>query len=89
MARNRIKLLPWPSSSPDMNPIETLWAIIKQKLQKFTLTSKNDLISKFLNITVRDNEVKRLLDETCRKLVDGMPARVEALYQARGGHTKY
>ena len=26
-------LLPWPSNSPDMNPIETIWAIIKQKLK--------------------------------------------------------
>ena len=89
MREEGIQVLDWPSSSPDMNPIETLWAVIKQKLRQTTLTSKTALINAVLNICMRDTEMREKINETCRKLVDAMPLRVEALLQAKGGHTKY
>ncbi|KAF7686599.1 Transposable element Tcb2 transposase [Cucumispora dikerogammari] len=33
MSRNNIDVLVWLSMSPDLNPIENLWAYIKQKLR--------------------------------------------------------
>ena len=50
MVDRGVNVLPWPSNSPDMNPIETLWAVIKARLRQHTLTRKNDLINKFLDI---------------------------------------
>ena len=72
-----------------MNPIETLWAVIKARMRSKTFTSKVELINGLLDTCVRDNNVSRLLTDTCQKLVDGMPARVEALVKARGSYTKY
>lgn len=89
MAQQDIEILDWPSSSPDMNPIETLWAVIKQKLREKSLTSRQMLINELLNICTRDGEVRDRLTETCTKLVEAMPKRVDTLYKARGGHTKY
>ena len=64
--------LSWPPGSPDMSPIETLWAIIKAKLRAITFSSKPQLINALLNICCRDNEVHPLLNEACKKLIDGM-----------------
>ncbi|MEZ0498438.1 transposase, partial [Sphingomonas sp. IW22] len=89
MHNKGIDILPWPPCSPDMNPIETLWAVIKDKLRKLTITNKNELINKILGICHRDNEVNAKLRETCVKLVDGMPRRIDALIKGNGGHTKF
>jgi transposase len=29
---NKINMLDWPGDSPDMNPIENLWSILKKRL---------------------------------------------------------
>ena len=34
-----IKMLDWPGSTPDLNPIENLWAILKDKVIDEHLTS--------------------------------------------------
>ncbi len=41
-----IKLLPWPAHSPDMNPIENAWVILKRNLRQYSTypASKNALI---------------------------------------------
>ena len=53
----------WPSQSPDLNPIEHLWAIIKQKLSGFR--AKNDL-----ELFKKVEEIWYSIEpKTCQKLV--------------------
>lgn len=38
------RILPHPAKSPDLNPIEHVWAILKHKIEKMMPKDKNQLI---------------------------------------------
>ncbi len=44
------KIIEWPSQSPDMNPIENLWAYIYQQL--FGFKSKAEMNSKIVEFGI-------------------------------------
>ena len=78
-----LKVLAWPSQSPDLNPIEHLWKIVKQKRIGVKATSADDLFQKVTNIW---NEIPIT---TLKTLIESMPRRVQAVIDAKGQHTKY
>ena len=45
-----IPLLSWPGNSPDMNPIENVWELVKREMAKDMITSKQQLISKLIEV---------------------------------------
>lgn len=81
--RSGIVTLDWPSQSPDANPIENVWAYIKQKLRgKRTHTLKQ------LSCEIR--RIWRSLPlEYAVKLVESMPRRCQAIIDAGGDWTHY
>ena len=83
MEENSIPLLPWPSQSPDLNPIENLWSILEQKLEKRTCNNEQELFK-----TLED-EWKRLPIDLLTRLVASMPRRCQAVIDVKGGHTKW
>lgn len=80
-----VEHLPWPACSPDMNPIENLWAEVTRRINKLDHQPSNvaeyrqAVMDAWAGIPVR----------TLESLVDSMPRRVRALRDARGGHTRY
>lgn len=80
-----LTVLDWPGNSPDINPIENLWAIIKRRLQKEDCSTMQKLISAVIKVWYHDEE----LAEMCSNLVESMPNRVQMLVKARGGHISY
>src|SRR5262249_54109615 len=85
LANQSFEILDWPSQSPDLNPIEHLWFIVKRRLKEYPTRPKNDD-----ELWDRVVEIWNALDiETCRRLVDSMPRRLAAVIRARGGSTKY
>lgn len=81
--RNDIEVLEWPAQSPDLNPIEHLWAHIKLELKKFPATSVSDLKVKLVDIW------NGISVEVCEKLVKSMPKRVEQVMRNKGGASSY
>lgn len=75
------KLMTWPPSSPDMNPIEKLWGVMKNKLTGQRFANEAQLKSSVLQIW---REMPETLIESC---LNGVPARVAKLLAARGGYT--
>lgn len=82
---HRVRLLPWAGNSPDMNPIESLWCILKDEIHETSITTKQQLIQRLIRVWFHSNRIKEL----CKKLINGMPRRVKALMAAKGCQTKY
>ena len=75
---------PWPGSSPDLNPIENCWAMVKRKVSKLRLTSVEDLRSKLKLVWEQ-----QITAEYCCDLIEFMPSRIAAVLETKGCTTKY
>lgn len=79
-----LTVLEWPANSPDMNPIEHLWDILKRQLRQQgppnTLEELAERIQQAWNDIPQDQ---------IGRLIQSMPRRCAELMQARGGHTHY
>ena len=83
--RNGIKRLPWPNQSPDMNPIEHLWATLDRDARK--KSRKPTSWAELLNL-LREAWAE-IPQERISELVSSMPEIVKALKSANGESTKY
>ena len=85
LRRNRVKTFDWPPSSPDLNPIEHLWAEVDRCLRKLpgNISSEKDLWEK-IQVVWEQIDV-----ETCTNLIRSMPERVRDVIRARGGYTRW
>lgn len=81
---NRTQLLEWPGNSPDMNPIENLWAILKMKVRNKMPSGRTSLIAAIIRCWFDE-----ITPELCLKLADSMPKRLQSVIANKGGHTKY
>lgn len=82
--KNKVELLDWPGNSPDLNPIENLWARLKRAVAAKRPSNKRQLTEAVIHawhhiIAPTDLE----------KLVDSMPSRCDAVIKAKGYPTRY
>ena len=80
----KIQILDWLGNSPDSNPIENLWTILRDKVSE-----KQPANTKELEEAIKAVWVLELSAEYCRSLMKSMPRRLEAVNKAKRGPTKY
>ena len=74
-------LLKWPSSSPDLSPIEALWAWMEQQL------GPGEVIKTTTDLAARLNAIRDSITvEQLRALLKGMEARMRRCLDRQGGH---
>jgi len=85
-----VQKLPLPANSPDLNPIENAWHILKVRLRKrFTQniserpTSENELWA------IMEEEWDAINQETIDGLIESMVERVDAIVAVNGNHIKW
>ncbi len=78
-----VTVLDWPANSPDLNPIENLWGIVKRKMRDTRPNNVDDL-----KATVKETWASTP-PQQCHKLITSMPRRIEAVIKAKGAPTKY
>ena len=80
-----IEIMDWPASSPDLNPIENVWKLMKDNIQKHE------------NFPRTVNELKTALKKEwsnfdtsiLREVADSMLRRIEVVLEAKGGPIDY
>ena len=78
-------MLKWLSHSPNLNPIENLWSILKRRLLQY-----EEQPDGILELWSRIEDVwEPITQSECQKLIESMPKRIKAVYNARGGRTNY
>ena len=85
LSKQSFKTLDWPAQSPDLNPIEHLWSIVKRRLNEYESPPKG-----MNQLWERVEEIwSKISPETCERLIESMPRRIKAVLEAKGKWTDY
>ena len=93
VSKHGLTIMNWPANSPDLSPIENLWAHLKHELRKRypdtgTLKGSPQTIKAILR--ERLHEIWwDIGEEVLRKLVESMPKRVQEVITARGWYMSH
>ena len=84
LLENNVRLLDWPACSPDLNPIEHIWDLLKRKVR--SLPQPENLLN-LENVLL--NQWQNIAQNTIQTYIGSMRRRCQAVIQANGGHTRY
>lgn len=81
--KNHIDRIAWPSNSPDMNPIENVWNILKNRIGELGVSNLTELEK---HIKIEWSNLPQNLAET---LVSSMPNRMKQVIERKGDSIDY
>jgi transposase len=83
IAENGIRTINWPSNSPDLNPIENMWHIVKNNVEK-RMPRNIEELKRFMT-----EEWDAIPDETVKNLILSMRNRCELVLEENGDRIMY
>lgn len=81
-----IRILPWPSRSPDLSPIEHLWDELGRRIYRSEAQIPTTLDSLAQRL---QEEFSAIPQETICNLIRSVPNRLQECFRRSGGHTRY
>ncbi|KAI0993653.1 hypothetical protein K3495_g14531 [Podosphaera aphanis] len=80
----------WPPYSPDLNPIEHVWKLMKDYIAYHypDLAPENNRSQDELRRIMAEAWDKAMDENELEKLVESMPSRIRAVCEAQGGNSK-
>ena len=82
---HEFEVMVWPPQSPDLNPIEHLWFILKRRLAEYSEPPKG-ILEFWEHIQVEWDKIEVA---QCQELIESMPRRIREVIRAKGGYTSY
>ena len=68
----------WPANSPDLSPIEELWAIVEERLNYYDFKDLEEMTRKLLWVW------NRIPKRICKNLIDSFDKKLELLAERKG-----
>ena len=90
LRERHIRTLSWPTNSPDLNPIEAVWDMMKDYIkQNFPSVGGGKQLSQDSLRQIVKEAWDSVSPEDLVRLLESMPSRCQAVKDADGGPTKY
>ena len=85
------RVLDWPSYSPDLNPIENLWSIMKRNVEKRVnvMINEKKSITQTLFMSTIAREWQAINRNLCLNLVNSMSTRIKLVIESNSCTINY
>lgn len=80
-----MQIVEWPPRSPDLNPIEHLWDVLKKLIRRHVPAPIS--LQQLERVVLLEWE--NIPQTTIQNLITSLPRRMQAVIRARGGNTRY